>query len=426
MRLAAAALAAALAVLAGGSSAQSIEAPAAIIPGEDIPLRVTGLSPGESVTLVTERLHPPFRPRPMRSETRIVADALGVATPTDPSRPFWSLQPAAGPVEGLQTDRIRLSLAGRKVASEIRVLPPDTGIGETPVPGFPGARLHRPAGIVGTLPVIITLGGSEGNAGLGLAAARRLARAGFATVSFPYVSPDTGEGQQLPGLPQRVSAIPIDRLDQLRDWIATRPDLDPGRIGLWGASKGAEYALLAAVRFGWVQATAAIAPTDVSWAAFGGSLGDDDGPGFTYRGAPIPHVPYAGLDRLRRTGSGTLREVHEAGRAAHPERARSARIAVEAIEGALLVAGGGADRSWPAGPAVQAIAEARQRAGRPVAALSFPEAGHALSGDAWSPATAADAAARARIWAETLGFFRKALLPAHTTSGRNGTETSAR
>lgn len=70
------------------------------------------------------------------------------------------------------------------------------------------------------------------------------------------------------------------------------------------------------------------------------------------------------------------------------------------------------------------IARSRADAELPTTLLTYPDAGHALSGDGWSPTTGIDATpfaiggtpagtarAQAEVWRETLAFLARALSP---------------
>ena len=74
---------------------------------------------------------------------------------------------------------------------------------------------------------------------------------------------------RLPGLPTSFTEIPVDRLVEVRAWLAQQPGVDAERIGIWGASKGAEFALIAASHYNWINAVAAIVPSDLVWEGWG-------------------------------------------------------------------------------------------------------------------------------------------------------------
>lgn len=195
------------------------------------------------------------------------------------------------------------------------------------------------------------------------------------------------------------------------DWIRRRGDV--GRVGIYGVSKGAEYALAAASRIQGFDAVAAIVPSDVIWEGWGAGS-DKARSGFSWRGATLPFVPYEGmreaLGKLARGEPARLRDPHDRGRAANPARVGPARIAVENIRVPVLVAGGGEDRTWASGVMTTAIASARRGRNLPTVALVFPDAGHSLSGTGDIPADPASARAQRLIFSATLRFFHDALV----------------
>ena len=390
-----------LAAAATPAAAQRVKAPATVVGGGPVPVRVTGLPPGAQATLVAERVV--GRGERYRSETAFRADGRGVvdlarAAPVgggyrgvDPAGPFWSMRPDPKTAAGVEpgTARLTVLVDGKAVATRVtRFERGDARVVSEEVAAFPGATLFRlPGGA--KRPVVIMLGGSEGGDGYGRAFGPVLASRGYAALSLPYYSPDWG-GPRIAGLPVDFAGIPVDRLALVRDWIAGRPELDAARIGLVGVSKGGEFAMLAASRFPWLKAVAGIVPSDVVWVGWGPSVtADDTRASFAWAGKPLPFVPYQGMREtiaaLYRGERRTLRTPHEAGRAAHPDRAAAAVIPVERYRGAMLVAGGGRDATWASADMVRSIAARRARAGLRTEALIFPDAGHGLSGDGWEP-----------------------------------------
>lgn len=458
-RIHAAALAAGLglALGAGPAAAQRID----VQPGPEVllgtPLAVTAgdLAPGETVTLRSDRRLRGWDGQPVlyRAEARFTADGQGrvdlaTARPLpgsayaepDVQGLFWSATPQRGPVpEDLPPGQVRLTLeapGGAPVSLVLTLRDGDPAVASTPVPGFPGAVLVRPPGTAGdgpSRPAVITLGGSEGGGQTAALFARRLASHGFVAMSLPYHSPQRFGPQgpmppELPELPQAFASIPLERLQAARDWLAAQPGVDGLRIGVYGASKGAEYALLAAVRMPWIRSVVAAVPSDVSWEGWGPGTTEGQSPSFSWQGRPVPFVPYVGMaQEMQGFTTGTpvrFRRVHDAGRAAHPERVAAARIPVEDFAGALLVIGGGGDQVWDSGGMAQAIVERRRAAGRDTEAVIHPAAGHAIVGTGWVPTTmhdaapmkvggrpAADAAAQAQGWVATLDFLRRTLGP---------------
>jgi dienelactone hydrolase len=275
------------------------------------------------------------------------------------------------------------------------------------VPDFPGAVFAATPGTE-RRPAIILLHGSDGGSGTARVMAPMFASRGYAVLGLPYYSPPDQNGRrELEALPAAFSEIPVDRLEQARAWLARQPNVDAERIGLWGYSKGAEFALVAAAHFPWVRAVVASAPSDVVWEGWGPNVSAGTTAGFAYRGQSLPFVPY------EYSGSG-IYDFMAAGRRAHPDRAAAARIRVESFKGDLLVAGAAKDTTWDSAHMAQNIAERRAEAGLKTTLLIFPDAGHGLTGDPWTPKgeeAAAEAESRAQrtMWAETFEFFDRSL-----------------
>lgn len=320
--------------------------------------------------------------------------------------PFWAMQPDANvPVPAPGVVLIQSKSPGVEVQVEFR-LPATKPVTLEPVKEFAGAFLARPVDASSPLPLIIVLGGSEGDDSKAREIAPLLAAEGYAALGLPYRSPDRGQGQAIPGLPSLFSEIPVDRLEQVHRWALTDARVDPGRIGLWGVSKGAEFAIIAASNFPWLDAVAAIVPSDVVWEGFGsGTLERTGTPSFSINGKPLPFVPYGAPGRGRNS--------KDTGRQQHPERVAAARLPIERFRGLLLVAGGERDQSWDSAGMSQAISDRRAEHGLPTVALIYPDAAHGLSGGLLDPIEAdrggtveGNGLARKSVWTATLELFR--------------------
>jgi dienelactone hydrolase len=453
IRRAALGAAMALAVLAShGAWAQRLTVSPAtdVLIGTPLNITVSGLAAGAEVSVHSLRVLTGWTGQPSvyGAQARYRADAQGrvdlaTAAPMEGSYQgadvqglFWSAQLVPGPVpEGLARDQVRLSLRqGERVlhAVTLTLRRSHPAVELRPVAEFPGAVLASLPG-VGPLPALIAMGGSEGGSHTAREAALRLASQGFAVLGLPYYSP-SGWGPngptppELPTLPQTFVNIPVDRLQTARDWLARQPGVDADRIGLYGVSKGAEFALLAASRMPWVRSVVAVVPTDVTWEGWGQDVPPGQSASFAWQGQPLPFVPYKGMAQemagFSTGGPVRFRRPHEAGRAAHPGAVAAARIPVERYAGALMVIGADNDQVWGSGPMARRIAAARQTAGLATDLLVYPTAGHALSGPGWSPTTGynagpmqmggdppANGRAVADAWPKTLDFLRRSLGP---------------
>lgn len=383
-------------------------------------VRLADFPADSEVEVSFTRTPPDGQPPSFRSAARYLTDANGSvflsSRPTGgdwtlplPEAPFWTMRPdPAAPLLAPGVVRVEARAGSLSRSADYRISEP-VGIKTEPVREFAGAFLVRPEAATKPLPLIIVLGGSGGNGDTARNVAPLFAAAGFAALGLPYISPDRGNGQAISGLPASFSNIPVERLDQVRQWASTDPRIDAGRIGVWGVSKGAEFALLAAANFQWIAAAAAIVPSDVVWEGFSYTTTAGTGqPSFSLNGRPLPYVRYS--------APGRGRDVKLGGRRADPSRAAAARIPVERFAGPLLVAGGERDLSWDSAGMSQAIAERRAEVGLPTISLIFPDAGHDLDPSFLDPIEpeGGDGAelvgkAKLQLWEATLELFRTAL-----------------
>ncbi len=435
------------AVAAPAVAAPRLTAPTDLGAADPAPVRLSGLRPGQEVELVSTRIvkgvdfSPAAAPgQAYVARARFRADARGrvdvaVAAPlagdyagVDKAGLFWAAKPAraaeaADPSPGRV--RVQALVDGAAVAAaESRAAPDTEALVTETVAAFPGAVFVHPRG-PGRRPALIVLGGSEGGSGTVKAYAPRFAALGYAVLGLPYYDPGWNPADRLPTLPHAFVDIPVDRLAAVRDWLAVRPDVDAGRIGVWGASKGAEFALIAASRFPWIKAVAAVVPTDVVWEGWGKA--GPSAASFAWNGQGLPFARYEGMEaelaKAARREPMNLRRVHDAGRKAHPEDLAAARIPVERFKGPLVLIGGGDDRIWPSAEMAEAVAATRRKAGLPTVLVVEPHAGHALGGPGYEPAApltavggepAAIARARRLGWKATLETFAATLHPART------------
>ena len=267
---------------------------------------------------------------------------------------------------------------------------------------------------------VAVLGGSEG----GDATARRigaaLAEAGFTVLGVPYFrSPGDAFSGRHASLPSSFANLRVECVGEAVDWLRSETGIARSQVALYGFSKGAELALLAASLGGPYAAVVAISPSDVVWEGWGRGIAPGTCSGFSWEGRPLPFVPYEGFARemgrySRGDREARLANAHEAGRARHPRRVAQARIAVERARCPMLLAAGGRDLAWPSARMATSIATRRRRAGLETGLLVYPECGHVLCGRGdWRHPTSAtgaeDQKARAAIWTGTIGFLEDVL-----------------
>jgi len=278
-------------------------------------------------------------------------------------------------------------------------------------------------------PALILLHGSEGgDRDAARSLAIRFAGQGYAAFSFNYFAWDL---KKLVGVPNAHVNQPIEMISAVRDWLKEQPEADVKRLGLYGHSKGAEYAELAAAYFPWVRAVAACVPTDVVWQGYG--IGDErnqsnpfgkppkEYSSFSWKGRPLPYVPLEG----DRSGYYHNSDFYEAKRREYPKEATSAEIMVEKSKASFLWLGGGRDATWASGRMAERL-DARMRA-KGIADRSelhvYDTAGHSICGDGTYPTRLweqdstnprdpdRDAEGRATIngWNQIKAFFSRTL-----------------
>lgn len=399
----------------------------------DVPrILIAGLTPGTPVEIQARRPYP-WNPAVLYFSSAVFeADETGTVDPSihapvtgswdgvDPYGLYWSMRPdeTEGDVAEGRDPReiaIRVDVAADGIAEFHETLTLGTeAFHEHPVPeSFPGAFLYLPEG-EGPHPAIIVLGGSEGGDSGSRQLAPQLADHGYAVMGLPYYSPAYWGGEaQFPELPAGFVNIRVEYLGEARDWLSAQNGIDSGAIAVFGASKGAEYALLGGWLLGGFAAIAAVVPSDVVWEGWGPGSATGQTPSFSWQGAPLDFVPYQGMDEaiasISRGENPGLREPHQAGRDAHPERVDPARIRVEDIAVPVFVTGGGLDRTWPSDVMTTNILEVRDAAGLETVAIVFPDAGHGLSGPPTLPSNEADARAREIAFPRLLRFLEETL-----------------
>lgn len=262
----------------------------------------------------------------------------------------------------------------------------------------------RRQGIVGTLfvpsdaaenPAVVSLAGAMG--GLWEAPARALAEAGFAALALAT--------HGFPGLPPRLSRVPIEPVEAAIDYVRRRVRPRGGLVALRGWSRGGELALLTASLVPAVAAVVAYAPRCYVALEHGrpNNFGDPDAaPAWTRGGLPLEGTPLPAAMRAD-PDHPTLEDLHG--------------IAVERIAGPVMLVSGAADTGLAGTTASRGCRSVMRRLdlfGVPHRRvhLDFPEAGHDIAEPPpfRGPASEGggfpgDAAAVARSWPASLDFL---------------------
>jgi dienelactone hydrolase len=264
-----------------------------------------------------------------------VADAAGL---------LWSLRPAFTGNPATQfimgeagfTVRLQVLTDGQvqATATLIRSWSASATVQATARDGF-ASTLFTPSRVRPGTPAVVVIGGSGG--GEETLTAGALAMAGYPALALAYFKE--------PGLPQCLCAIPLEYFARAVRWLRAQPVAKGRPLVLYGASRGAEGALLiASYEPDLFDAVIASSPSYLINGAYGGN-----GPAWTFDGKPLP--------------VGTT-------------------IPVGRIRVPLLLGDGGQDAIWDSAGSVTAIVEELQGANDPAPHINlyFPLAGHAFLG----------------------------------------------
>jgi dienelactone hydrolase/uncharacterized protein (DUF2141 family) len=285
--------------------------------------------------------------------------------------------------------------------------------------GLYGA-LYSPTGAQ-NLPAIIAIGGSEGGLDVTSSAVKSFSQHGYAVLALAY--------WRAPGLPESLEKVRLEYFKQAMDWLKTRPEVDAGRIGIVGLSRGAEGALLIASHYPDIKAVMAVAPSSHLWPASSMNLGDRGATAAPQAAWVLDSKQLPFLTQKAGTSgasSSNNRAPYERALDEAPADSES-EIPVDRINGPVLLLSGEQDGIWPAGLMAQRIV-ARLKAHNfsyGYTHIDYAGAGHlvflgdpadlsdlsryrVLSG-AMGGTDADNLAARRDSWSRSLAFFDQAL-----------------
>jgi dienelactone hydrolase len=326
------------------------------------------------------------------------AHSTGLLWSMSPTKPAVSFVYA--PVGRLYEVTLRVTVDGSMVASTTLTrlmwqpgvtsralsLATDGVDGELFNPPHSGAGADKPA--------VLVIGGSEG--GLHTTGAAAFASHGYYALAVAYFG--------RPGLPQSLSAIPLEYFASALAVLARQPGVDPTRIVVVGASRGSEAAFLLGIHYpNRVRAVVGLVPSSV----VNPGLPDVTKSAWTWQGLPVPFVPVSLVGQPR------------------PVNVPDAVIAVEKLTGPLLVVCGEDDQLWPSCGYADAIMDRLRATGTTYVhgEIKEPGAGHLVgvlspnlpqSGGIWSGPVGrvrvggdqqADALGRIDAWSRVLDFL---------------------
>jgi dienelactone hydrolase len=289
--------------------------------------------------------------------------------------------------------------------------------------GLVGTLFYPPA--PGPHPAVIVLVGAGG--GLREGGAEVLASEGFATLALAYFGVDP--------LPHELVEIPLEYFERAIAWLKAQPAIEANRIAVVGNSKGGELGLLLGATYPEeIGAVVGYAPSAIVWqgipfnreAFYGGPRSP-----WSLRGEPVPFISLARptIPEMVSMSSLFLGSIPIIGcsfyeRALDDEEAVAAgSIAVEKINGPVLVISGTEDQMWPSTRFSEMVIERLKAHDHPFSCehVRYKGAGHLITLPRSEPepgwtehyelggSREANDFANADSWPKVLGFLEKHL-----------------
>lgn len=187
--------------------------------------------------------------------------------------------------------------------------------------------------------------------------------------------------------PDRVTGVPLETVNAAVHWLKNHPTADSQKTVLFGCSKGAELALVAASHNKNVTGIIAISPTNV---VFQEPSGQKRTTSWTKDGKDLPYVPFtfsfnnlwkSWLSKLSRKQAAPSPVSYEKSLASYEKKGKTeAIIPVENIKGPVLLISGKEDMIWPSSSMADRIMERLKLNSFPydMKHLSYSKAGHIL------------------------------------------------
>ncbi len=364
--------------------------PQQVLVGDPVSIRASGLNPG---TLASIRIagKDPFG-NTWSSEAWFRADQNGTIdtwrdapvsgsyTGVDGAGLFWSMacDYAAGmasPFAPLPSLVITLIVDGKEMANQTVQRVAALNVLKETLSGPITGVFIRPQELTQPTPALIVLGGSEGGYNEGWATVMA-SKTRMPTLALAYFGAE--------GLPPTLEHIPLETVERAIAWLNEQDVVLEDHIGIVGASRGGELALLAASLFPQIKAVVGYTPSGILWEG----IGPQDGPAWTYRGKPFPYLKMMESEEQQRR----FQQAKETGmpyfdapsfeyslemQQAHIEEAT---VPVERSQAAFLLIGNPDDGVWPSHKLSQVVIDRLAAHGhrRTYQLLSYEQGGHML------------------------------------------------
>ena len=206
-------------------------------------------------------------------------------------------------------------------------------------------------------PAVIIVSGSEGRIEKAQNIAQLLSSRGYICLAIAYFG--------LEGLPQNLERIPIECLEEAKDFLYHHPQVDNTKIGIYGRSKGAELVLAGQSILEDVQCLVLNSPSNVIFEGIKGKLNSHSS-SWTYLQKELPYQKFQLGNYLLNKFFGKY----------IPKDSR-AQIDVSKIASPLLLLGSDVDEIWNASSAIDDIISHYK--GKSILFKKYHETGHMLT-----------------------------------------------
>jgi dienelactone hydrolase len=352
---------------AGRQAARFEITPQTVLLDERFRVSLDGVPPGQEITVRLDG------DGIWHSSVSLRSDDQGRIEIPDPMRLVWSAtgeRPPAGSVAhgAMQPWTFTAEVGGRAIAAQTMTRRAFAG-NVRPVP-------LRERGLVGVVyyppgaephPAMIVLPGSQGGVPGPGNHPGGLASHGYVVLGLAYFNAE--------GLPPLLQNIPLEYFATAVEWLKSQSSVDPARIGVLGTSRGGELALLLGATYpSAFRVVVANVPSNVVWP---GLSDDSDVPAWTLNGKPVPgvHGPLTRADLTLSSRERFLKRMRD------PAVLARAAIAVERIDGPVLLFSGKDDQLWPSDIFAARVVErlTAHHFKHPVEHYSYENAGHSMT-----------------------------------------------
>lgn len=341
--------------------------PAEAIYGTPFSMMISGLKPGEEVTLKARSIDGSgiiwVSTATYEADQKGVIDLSRQAPLSgDYDEPdvlglLWSMKPSNSKnkdrvfrkhAHGLTVQYQLINSKGETVTAYLkrRYQKPDEGLVQVLLDanGCKGFLYYPETG--GPFPGIILLSGSGG--GMNTTLAKAFASNGFATLALAYF--------RYPGLPGYLEEIPLEYFLGAIEWMQNQKAVQKTKLGLVGHSKGGECSLLLASLYDEFNAVVAYVPSAYVWKCVSPNVKSC----WSFAGKGLPFIStietQQEVQQFYRGELSSIKKWFTDGlAAAEPDLIEKATIPVEKIKAPIFLASDADDRTWPSSEFCESI-----------------------------------------------------------------------